>query len=60
MTRTSNASQQGGFTLIETMIAVAILSIALMTLLAAFGTAVATTQNAQANLIARQKALQAM
>jgi prepilin-type N-terminal cleavage/methylation domain-containing protein len=60
MTRTSQASRQGGFTLIETMIAVAILSIALMTLLAAFGTAVATTQNAQANLIARQKALQAM
>lgn len=42
------------------MIAIAIMSIGLVTLLAAFGTAVATTQNAESNLIARQKALQAM
>jgi len=42
------------------MIAIAIMSIGIVALLAAFGTAVATTQNAQANLIARQKALQAM
>jgi prepilin-type N-terminal cleavage/methylation domain-containing protein len=56
----SQASRQGGFTLIETMIAIAIMSIGIVALLAAFGTAVATTQNAQANLIARQKALQAM
>ncbi len=56
----SQASRQSGFTLIETMIAIAIMSIGLVTLLAAFGTAVATTQNAEANLIARQKALQAM
>lgn len=42
------------------MIAMAIMGIGICTLLAAFGTAVATTQNAQANLIARQKALQAM
>ena len=56
----SQASRQDGFTLIETMIAIAIMSIGIVTLLAAFGTAVATTQNAQANLIARQKALQAM
>jgi prepilin-type N-terminal cleavage/methylation domain-containing protein len=56
----SQASQQDGFTLIETMIAIAIMSIGIVALLAAFGTAVATTQNAQANLIARQKALQAM
>ena len=54
------ASRQSGFTLIETMIAIAIMSIGICTLLAAFGTAVATTQNAQENLIARQKALQAM
>jgi prepilin-type N-terminal cleavage/methylation domain-containing protein len=60
MKHTSQASRQGGFTLIETMIAIAIMSIGILSLLAAFGTAVATTQNAQANLIARQKALQAM
>jgi prepilin-type N-terminal cleavage/methylation domain-containing protein len=60
MTPTSHASRQRGFTLIETMIAIAIMSIGILSLLAAFGTAVAATQNAQANLIARQKALQAM
>src|ERR1017187_2889315 len=56
----SQASRQDGFTLIETMIAIAIMSIGIVTLLAAFGTAVAATQNAQENLIARQKALEAM
>lgn len=58
--RKSHTSAQGGFTLIETMIAVAIMGIGIVTLLAAFGTAVAATQNAQENLIARQKALEAM
>ena len=42
------------------MIAMAIMGIGIVTLLAAFGTAVAATQNAEANLIARQKALEAM
>jgi prepilin-type N-terminal cleavage/methylation domain-containing protein len=61
MTQTrSHTSRQAGFTLIETMIAIAIMSIGIVSLLAAFGTAVASTQNAEANLIARQKALQAM
>ena len=54
------ASRQSGFTLIETMIAIAIMGIALCALLAAFGSAIATTQNAEENLIAREKALQAM
>jgi prepilin-type N-terminal cleavage/methylation domain-containing protein len=56
----SKASRQGGFTIIETMIAIVIMSIGIVTLLAAFGTAVGATQNAQENLIARQKALEAM
>ena len=60
MTQRKHKSRQGGFTLIETMIAIAITSIGICTLLAAFGTAVGATQNAQENLIARQKALQAM
>ena len=42
------------------MIAIAIMGIGIVTLLAAFGTAVGATQNAQENLIARQKALEAM
>lgn len=56
----SRCSKQRGFTLIETMIAIAIMGIGIMTLLAAFVTAVNATQNAQNNLIARQKALEAM
>jgi prepilin-type N-terminal cleavage/methylation domain-containing protein len=58
--RRSHASGQAGFTLVETMIAIAIMTIGIVSLLAVFGTAVAVTQNAQENLIARQKALEAM
>src|SRR6202043_2388018 len=49
-----HASAQGGFTLVETMIAIVILTVGILSLLAVFGTAVATTQNAQENLIARR------
>jgi prepilin-type N-terminal cleavage/methylation domain-containing protein len=53
-------SKQQGFTIIETMIAIAIMSIGIVTLIAAFATAVGATNNAQENLIARQKTLEAM
>jgi prepilin-type N-terminal cleavage/methylation domain-containing protein len=56
----SYVSRQRGFTLVETMIAIVVMSIGILSLLAVFGTAVATTQNAQENLIARQKALETM
>lgn len=56
----TQASAQSGFTIIETMIAVAIMSIGILTLIAAFATAVSATQYGQENLIAREKALQAM
>ena len=42
------------------MIAIAIMSIGIVTLIAAFATAVTATNNAQENLIARQKTLEAM
>jgi prepilin-type N-terminal cleavage/methylation domain-containing protein len=58
--RSRRSSAQSGFTLIETMIAITIMGIGILTLIAAFGTAVNATQNAQENLIAREKALQAM
>jgi|SRR5208283_904875 len=54
------SSSQRGFTIIETMIAMTIMGIGLVTLIAAFGTAVNATANAQQNLIARQKTLEAM
>jgi prepilin-type N-terminal cleavage/methylation domain-containing protein len=56
----SDSSAQRGFTMIETMIAIAIMSIGILTLIAAFATAVNATANAQQNLIARQKTLEAM
>ncbi len=58
--RRTKLSTQGGFTLIETMIAIAIMSIGILTVLASFATAVGATSNAQENLIARQKTLEAM
>jgi prepilin-type N-terminal cleavage/methylation domain-containing protein len=53
-------NRQAGFTIVETMIAIAIMGIGLITLIAAFATAVNATQNAQQNLIAREKTLQAL
>ncbi len=60
MTQRKVQSPQSGFTIIETMIAIAIMSIGIVTLIAAFATAVGATNNAQENLIARQKTLEAM
>jgi prepilin-type N-terminal cleavage/methylation domain-containing protein len=60
MQPSSRASGQRGFTLVETMIAIVVMSIGILSVLAVFGTAVATTQNAQENLVARQKALETM
>lgn len=58
--RRSGSSAQRGFTLIEVIIAIAILTIGILTVVAAFATAVAATHNVQEDLIARQKALEAM
>lgn len=58
--RNPHRAKQSGFSLVEVMIAIVILSIGILSLVAAFASAVASTQNAQSNLIARQKALEAM
>ena len=60
MTHTFHRSKQGGFSLIEVMIAILILSVGILSMIAAFASAVSSTQNAEENLIARQKALEAM
>lgn len=57
---TQPKNRQRGFTIIETMIAIAIMTVGITTLIAAFATAVSATQNAQENLIARQKTLEAI
>lgn len=60
MTQSKSASAQSGFTLVETMIAIAVMGIGIIALIGAFAAAVSATQNSEENLIARQKALQAM
>jgi prepilin-type N-terminal cleavage/methylation domain-containing protein len=51
---------EGGFTLIEVMISIVIMTIGLLALIATFATAIAATASSQDDLIARQKALDAM
>lgn len=53
-------SPQRGFSLIEVMISAVILTIGIVAVIGGFGAAVGATQYAQYDLIARQKALQAM
>ncbi|HTZ81872.1 MAG TPA: prepilin-type N-terminal cleavage/methylation domain-containing protein [Candidatus Acidoferrales bacterium] len=56
----TNRAKQSGFTLVEVMIAIAVMSIGLLAVVGAIATAVASTQSAQEDLIARHKALEAM
>jgi prepilin-type N-terminal cleavage/methylation domain-containing protein len=49
-----------GFSMIEVVIAMAIVTIGLVALVAVFGVAVSATKSAQEDLIAKQKALEAM
>lgn len=60
MASNAGCRKQRGFSIIEVMIAIVILSVGILTVVAAFATAVANTENAQQNLIARQKALEAL
>lgn len=52
--------RESGFSLVEVMIAIAIMSIAMLALIACFATALTATASAEEDLIARQKALEAM
>jgi type II secretory pathway pseudopilin PulG len=49
-----------GFALVEVMIAMVVMTIAILAVLASLGTALAATESAQEDLIARHKALEAM
>jgi prepilin-type N-terminal cleavage/methylation domain-containing protein len=51
---------QGGFTLIEVMIAMLVMTIGILAVLASFSTAIRATASAQEDLIARHKAIDAM
>ena len=58
--RTDVRSNEAGFTLIEVMIAIVVMSVGLLAVIASFATAIAATQSAEEDLIARQKVLDAM
>ena len=57
---TAQKVRDGGFTLIEVMIAIVVMSVGILAVIASFATAVAATQSAEEDLIARQKVLEAM
>ena len=50
----------GGFTLIEVMVAIVVMAVGLLAVIASFATAISATQSAEEDLIARQKVLEAM
>ena len=56
--RPSTAPAQQGFTLVETMIAMAVLTVGLLGLLSVFGVAINSTQNTKFDQIARAKAME--
>lgn len=51
---------EGGFTLVEVMVSMAVLTIGLVTLLGVFGLAMAATQTSQQDMIAKQLANEAL
>ena len=59
LTKTKRA-EQSGFSLVEVMIAIVVMSVGLLAVVGAIATAVANTQSAQEDLIARHKALEAL
>jgi prepilin-type N-terminal cleavage/methylation domain-containing protein len=59
-TQSAGRKHERGFTLIEVMIAIAIVGIAMLAMIGTFGAAMSATQNAQYDLIAKQKALEAL
>ena len=58
--RVCAAEQQAGFTLIEVMISIVVLTVGLVSLLGVFAVALRATQSSQADMIAKQLASEAM
>lgn len=57
---TTATRKHQGFSLIEVMIAIVVMSIGLLAVIASLATAIAATESGEEDLIARQKALEAM
>jgi type II secretory pathway pseudopilin PulG len=60
ITKKMSHRRQRGSSLIEVMIAVVVMTVGLLAVIATFATAIAATQSAEEDLVARQKALEAM
>ncbi len=58
--KATQQTRQAGFSLIEVMIAIVVMTVGLLAVVASLATAVASTKSAQEDLIARQKALEAL
>jgi prepilin-type N-terminal cleavage/methylation domain-containing protein len=58
--KTRARNTEDGFTLVEVMIAIVVMSIGMLAVIASFATAISATQSAEEDLIARQKVLEAM
>lgn len=58
--REKSGAQQGGFTILEVMIAIVVMTIGLLAVIASFATAISATQSAEEDMIARHKALEAL
>jgi Tfp pilus assembly protein PilV len=60
MAKAVSCRRQRGSSLIEVMIAMVVMTVGLLAVIATFATAIAATQSAEEDLVARQKALEAM
>ncbi len=60
ISKTLVRTRDEGFSLIEVMIAIVVMSVGLLAVIASFATAISATQSAEEDLIARQKVLEAM
>ena len=60
ISRTDALGNEGGFTMIEVMIAIVVMSVGLLAVIASFATAISATQSAEEDMIARHKVLDAM
>jgi prepilin-type N-terminal cleavage/methylation domain-containing protein len=58
--KTTRMAAQAGFSMIEVMIAIVVMSVGLLAVVASIATAVGATQSAQEDLVARHKALEAL
>lgn len=60
ISKLANARDENGFSMIEVMIAIVVMSVGILAIIASLASALAATDSAEADLIARQKALEGL